>query len=301
LKSSLVMKLKLSAAVLIFIWVGVLSSPTTFAKAWRGIVPLHSTRADVEKSLGSPNFEDGYEIDGDRVTINYAAPGCQDGLPSGWNVPGNTVVNISVSSTTDLNLEDVLVQGKNYEKIYGTDPSHIDYVDNQEGVRYVTVDGALQSITYFANADDDHKLRCGEPRYAAPVPPGAQNKFEQRPFDSFGRLPFTDAETRLDTFLAVLLNLNQGSPHYRGFIITYGGRSAHPNEAATFAECAKTYLVRERQANPEFLISRDGGYRDEFTVELFIMPNDAYPPMLTPTVSPRKVRILPEAFAPCGK
>jgi hypothetical protein len=95
--------------------------------------------------------------------------------------------------------------------------------------------------------------------------------------------------------------LNQGSPHYQGFIIAYAGRSAHPNEAATFAECTKKYLVRERKANPELLIVTDGGYRDEFTVELFIMPIDAYPPVLTPTVSPRKVRILPEAFEPCGK
>jgi len=25
---------------------------------WRGIVPLHSTRADVERLIGKPNFQD---------------------------------------------------------------------------------------------------------------------------------------------------------------------------------------------------------------------------------------------------
>jgi hypothetical protein len=171
----------------------------------------------------------------------------------------------------------------------------------QDGVSYVTVDGLVQKTTYFGDQIDDKKLRCGEARYAAPIAAGAQNKFEQRPFDLFGKIPFDDAEARLDTFIAELLNLNQGAPHYRGYIVVYARRSAHPNEAANFAECAKNYLVTVREAVPETLFATDGGYRDEFMVELFIMPNDAYPPLLTPTVSPRKVRVLPDAVSPCAR
>jgi len=271
------------------------------AKAWREIVPLHSTRADVEKLLGPPTFEDsGYDIDGERALISYSAQGCAEDLPGGWNVPPNTVVNISVSSTKDLKLADVLVAGRNYEQIFGTHTPHINYVDVQDGVRYLTIDGSVQTISYFGAEADDKKLRCGEYKYAAPVPAGAKNKFEQYPFDSYGRIPFADAEARLDTFVIQLLELNKKQSNYRGFVIVYAGRSAHDKEAQSVAECSKNYLVKVREAPSETIVAVDGGYRDEFIVELYIMPNDAYPPMLMPKVAPRKVEILPGAFTPCS-
>lgn len=294
------MNVKLSATVAVLICVVIFGPQTVKCKAWKGIVPLHSTRADVEKLLGRPTFEDSeYDIEGERVLITYSARGCEEGLPGGWNVPANTVVSISLSSTKDLKLADVLVPGKNYEQIYGTHTPHVDYVDVQDGVRYSTVDGSVQTISYFGSEADDKKLRCGEYKYAAAVPAGAKNKFEQYPFDSYGKIPFEDAEARLDSFIVQLLDLNQGTPHYRGFIIVYAGRSAHAAEASTVAECSKNYLVKVREADPETVVAADGGHRDEFTVELYIMPNDAYPPMLVPTVSPRKVETLPGAFNPC--
>jgi len=288
--------------------IGVLACVFAFApkdvagKAWRGIVPLHSTRADVEKLLGGPTFEDsGYDIDGERVLVSYSAQGCEEGLPGGWNVPPNTVVSIAVSSTNDLKLADVLVPGRNYEQVYGAHTPHIDYVDVQDGVRYQTVEGSVQTISYFGAEADDKKLRCGEYKYAAPVPAETKNKFEQYPYDSYGKIPFEDAEARLDNFVIQLLNLNRGTPHYRGFIIVYAGRSAHDREAQSVAECSKNYLVKVREADSETIVAVDGGHRDEFIVELYIMPNDAYPPMLMPKVGPRKVEILPGAFTPCSK
>jgi hypothetical protein len=177
----------------------------------------------------------------------------------------------------------------------------VDYVDVQEGVRYTTLDGAVQTTTYFGSEADDKKLRCGEYKYAAPVPAGAKNKFEQIPYDSYGRIPFFDAEARLDSFMAQLANMNEGTPHYRGVIIVYAGRSAYAAEATTTATCSKDYLVSVRKADPQTVIATDGGYRDELTVELYIMPNDAYPPILMPTVSPKSVEILPGALTPCSK
>jgi hypothetical protein len=272
-------------------------------KAWKGIVPLHSTRADVERLLGQPGLEDsGYDIDDARVSINYSSQGCQEGLPGGWKVPPNTVVSISLSSTKELTLSDVLVTGRNYDEIYRVhSPQSIDYVDVQEGVRYGTTDGSVQTITYFASEADDKKLRCGEYKYAGPVPADAKNKFEQIPFDSYGKIPFEDAEARLDNFMVELETVNEGSPHYQGFIIVYAGRSAHAAEAATTAECSKNYLMKARKADSGTIIAVDGGFRDEFTVELYIMPIDAYPPRLMPTVSPKKVEILPGASTPCAR
>jgi hypothetical protein len=296
------MRVKLSALIAILAGV-ILSTPSAAqGKAWKGIVPLHSTRADVERLLGPSNLEDsGYDIDGQRVLINYSSQGCQEGLPAGWKVPANTVVSISVSSKNEIELADVLVSGKNYDQIYRVHtPQMVDYVDVQEGVRYTTIDGAVQTTTYFGSEADDKKLRCGEYKYAAPVPAGAKNKFEQIPYDSYGRIPFGDAEARLDNFIVELENLNEGKSHYRGFIIVYAGRSAYAAEASTIAACSKDYLVNVRKADPETVIAADGGYRDQLTVELYIMPNDAYPPMLMPTVSPPKVEILTGVVTPCS-
>src|ERR1051325_9854182 len=75
-----------------------------YAKEWRGITPLHSTRDDVRRLLGQPlpksgDFDDMYDVDGARVNIMYVRKPCQLGLPAdwgNWNVPPYTVVNISV-------------------------------------------------------------------------------------------------------------------------------------------------------------------------------------------------------------
>ena len=297
------MRLKFSATVMVLACVVLLTSRAASAKAWKGIVPLHSTRADVERVLGPPTVEDnGYDIDGERVLITYSSQGCQEGLAGGWKVAANTVVSISVTPKNEIKLTDVLVSGKNYDQIYRIHtPQLVDYVDVQDGVRYLANADSVQSTTYISSEADDRKFRCGEYKYAAPVPAGAKNKFEQIPFDSYGKIPFEDVEARLDSFMIQLQNMNEGAPHYRGFIIVYAGQSAHAAEASTTAECSKNYLVKVRKADPETVIVADGGYRDEFIVELYIIPNDAYPPMLLPTVSPKKVEILPGVSTPCTR
>lgn len=293
------MRVKLSAVAVIVCVFAFTPQPTP-GKAWKGIVPLHSTRTDVEKLLGPPTIEDsGYDIDGQQVQISYSSQGCQDGLPGGWNVPSNTVVNLTISAKGELKLADVLISGKNYDEIYAIHTPRVDYVDVHEGLRYATLDGSVLSTTYFGSEADDQKLRCGEYKYAGPVPAGAKHKFEQYPFDSYGKIPFEDAEARLDSFEIQLRSLNEGAPRYRGFIIVYAGRSSQAAEASTIAACSRSYLISERNTPPDNLIATDGGYRDEFTVELYIMPDDAYPPQLMPTVSPKKIEILEGRLSPC--
>lgn len=76
--------------------------PGVSAKEWRGIVPLSSTRADVERLFGKPNELDRYEVNGERADIIYS-----DGPCKGWYhslektnckcmVPKDTVLSIYV-------------------------------------------------------------------------------------------------------------------------------------------------------------------------------------------------------------
>lgn len=280
-----------------------LMSEDASAKTWRGIVPLHSTRADVEKLLGPPNNEDsGYDIDDEQTSITYGSRSCEKDLPGGWNLPSNTVVEIRVSWNKDMAMADLSVNWQKLEQIYSVRTAQIDYLDAEEGVRYTTVDGLVRAITYIGSAEDEKKFSCGPYKYAAPVPDGAKlNRFEQYPFDSYGKIPFEDSKARLDDFVAQLLEINKTRPNSRGFILVYAGQSAHDEEAKKVADCAKNYVVRVRGADPESIVAVDGGYQNEFRVELYIMPGDAYPPMLKPTVSPKKVQILTSTFDPCPR
>src|SRR5437868_9386966 len=65
---------------------------------WRGIVPLHSTRADVERILGrTPNERTRtYYLKDCDVYVVYSREDDCKRFPNGWNVPPNTVIRFDV-------------------------------------------------------------------------------------------------------------------------------------------------------------------------------------------------------------
>src|SRR5882757_1023018 len=86
------------------------------AKGWRGIIPLRSTRADVERLLGSEANKPecvqslcSYYLDDVNVHFNYSSGGCNSG-GGGWEVPLDTVIWITVyprphPRLSDLNID----------------------------------------------------------------------------------------------------------------------------------------------------------------------------------------------------
>lgn len=274
------------------------------AKPWHGIIPLRSTRADVERILGKPVLNrDVYDAPDGRAIISYSKGlPCEEGVPGLGNIPGDTVVEIYLSLTGSEKLSDLLVPEREYTRIQAAvHTPTIYYVDKQEGVQYTVQDGMVVSIGYVGSTEDEKKFSCGEYKYAAPLPANPNPmRVEQYPYDSYGKIRFEDAQARLDNFVIQLLQSNEKSRNYRGFIIVYAGRSAHAHEAQKVADCSKNYLVKVRQADPETIVAVDGGYQEEFTVQLYIYPIDAYPPMLLPTVSPKKVQMVKGRFKPCS-
>ena len=252
--------------------------------------------------MGPPNIEDyGYRFEEGLATITYSSRSCEEGLPGGWNIPLDTVVEIRVLSNAEISVADALPAGRTFEQIYAIEKTQIDYLDAEDGVQYTARDGRILAVTYIGSAADEKKLSCGQYKYAAPVPEGATlNRFAQYPFDSYsGKASLADVQARLDGFANQLQESNREKSLYRGFILVYAGRSAHPQEAKLVADCLKKYLLKVRQVDPENIIAVDAGYQDEFKVELYIMPKDAYPPLLKPTVSPKKVQILEGESSPC--
>jgi hypothetical protein len=131
------------------------------AKPWRGIVPLHSTRADVLRILGKPTrFDYIYDFDEGTVRIMYAKQRCEQGVPSGWgnwNVAPDTVINISVEA--DFPVKKLGIRNLERYKWYTDDTLATYYRLPKEGLEYSVRDGRVLEVTY-GPTENDKSLLC---------------------------------------------------------------------------------------------------------------------------------------------
>jgi hypothetical protein len=109
-----------------------------------------------------------------------------------------------------------------------------------------------------------------------------------RLFDQYGNIAFNDEKARLDNFAIQL----QNEPGAQGYIIAYGGRRGRTGEAQARADRAKDYLVNTRGVDPGRIVTVDGGFREDLTVELWIVPTGATPPTASPTLQQSDVTII---------
>lgn len=122
--------------------------------------------------------------------------------------------------------------------------------------------------------------------------------FPTQIFDSFGDICCNDEKAHLDNFAVAL----QTQPNSQGYIIFYGGRrQSHPScrsrqslqrrgESQARAARLKPYLVNLRGIDPAQVIVIDGGYRESWTAELWVVPKGATPPTAAPTVQRNDIR-----------
>ena len=137
------------------------------AKAWRRIVPLHSTRTQVRKLLGKPIIGgdgsiDLYDLREGRVHVMYARQPCEVGLPAdwgNWRVPRDTVVNISIQLHEKIPLKRLRIRNIERLKWYTGDSGATYYHDRLRGLEYQVQEGMVTAITYGPSARD-HALRC---------------------------------------------------------------------------------------------------------------------------------------------
>ena len=122
-------------------------APPPPAKGWRGLAPLRSTRADVERLLGRPESEPEsgsvYVTAGERVSVSYSRRPCD----YGWQVPPDTVISFFVYPKQPPKLADLKLDEKKYER---RRDYHIEniyyYIDREGGINY-TVDSAAGLVT----------------------------------------------------------------------------------------------------------------------------------------------------------
>jgi len=141
------------------------------AKEWHGIVPLHSSRADVERILGpakDPTKEhvSKHETENEEVTVEYSTGlPCGAGWPGVWRVPRGTVINIIVHPKKELRFADLHLDERQYKKTdnEGHGPPYFYYTDEKEGIQYEVIQGLVMTTTYF-HAAKDNNLRCPVPK-----------------------------------------------------------------------------------------------------------------------------------------
>jgi hypothetical protein len=78
-----------------------LNSQCRVDEPWKQIVPLKSTRADVERLLGPPSDTCEsmcrYKTTNDVLFVRYTGEPCSKDEGSAWRVPLNTVFEVSVN------------------------------------------------------------------------------------------------------------------------------------------------------------------------------------------------------------
>jgi hypothetical protein len=110
-----------------------------------------------------------------------------------------------------------------------------------------------------------------------------------RKIDEYGNIRFNDEKARLDNFAIEL----QNDPTAQGYLICYGGRRGRTGEGQRRCDRAKDYLVNTRGISGDRIVTVDGGYKEDLTVELWVVPSGANPPTASPTVDPSEVKATP--------
>jgi len=250
------------------------ASVSVQTKEWRGIIPLHSSKKDVERLLGPPKgrgkYVSSYESNSEFVDIYYASgPPCGSGLTNSWSVPLGTVVGIRVTTKSVLRFDSVVSDPTAYIKsIDSKDARRVYYFDEKQGVRYtlrVEDQSSVQdvmSVDYIPSKEDD-RLKCSASVSSASGP-------NVSPFEQYGHVSVARRNAILDNF-AIQLELDG---QLRGLVIAHGGRIRF-DDARKAARNARNYLVHVRRVDAERIVAVAGRRRDEAMVELYLLPKDA--------------------------
>lgn len=144
-----------------------------------------------------------------------------------------------------------------------------------------------QRITATLTADDGSSdPTCAQSAQAvAVVAPLEKVAIVAREFDECVNCSYDDQKARLDN-LAVEL---QHDPTTRAYVIAYGGRMSPLGQVEKLMSRARDYLVADRGIDASRFTIVNGGFREEDSVELWIVPSGAAAPRATPTVKAGEV------------
>ena len=147
----------------------------------------------------------------------------------------------------------------------------------------ITVDstglGSQRIIATLTADDGSSDPACAQTAQAVSIiAPLERRVIVAQEFDECNSCSYDDQKARLDN-LAVEL---QNDPTTRAYIIAYGGRTSPVGQVQRLMSRARDYLTAQRGIDASRLIVINGGFREQDSVELWIVPSGAAPPRATP-------------------
>ena len=144
-----------------------------------------------------------------------------------------------------------------------------------------------QRITATLTADDGSSdPACAQTAQAVSIIAPIEKKvIVANEFDECNSCSLNDQKARLDNLVVEL----QNDPSTRAYVIAYGGRMSPLGQVEKLMSRARDYLVSHRGIDASRLTVVNGGFREEDSVELWIVPSGAAAPQPTPTVQAGEV------------
>lgn len=271
----------------IFLWFSILAGTALTGNSqtlWQnsfGIVPLHSTRSDVERLYGvsTDSCRCNFRTSKEAIHVTFASESCA-GPVFGWNVPRDTVLEFTVFPSAPGRLSETETDLKGFVERYSPDDVSPYYTNVDKGVVFSVQDGYIFSFTYFPPPKETGKRCAGFPPYDGIPPPN--------PLATIYHRQQIHVESRLDNLASEL----SGNTRFRGYIIAYAGKKSRRGEAKQMLDIAMKYLINKQMISPDRIVAIDGGYRDTSQYDLFALSKEMPAPTPTPTIPSNRVQFV---------
>jgi hypothetical protein len=135
---------------------------------WKGLVPLHANRLDVERVLGSAVRAYGqlyvYESESERVNVWYSSGKCNRG-PDSWRVPAETMTRLEVFPAKGSTERELVFDRSKFERREWPRPTKwATYSNDADGISIEVTDiggdmEEIRSIVYRPKLKD-RQLKC---------------------------------------------------------------------------------------------------------------------------------------------
>lgn len=140
---------------------------------WRQLVPLRSTRADVERLLGSSkdDYFANYELEEGKLFVEYSSGPCRAERKGGWNVPKDVVVSFSFTPTEKKKVSAFKLNPKKFRKVVDDHVGGvIYYINDDKGITYEVQDERVD-VVYYEPASSNSHLYCSSTTEEKKTPP----------------------------------------------------------------------------------------------------------------------------------
>ncbi|HKV37236.1 MAG TPA: hypothetical protein VJP89_23035 [Pyrinomonadaceae bacterium] len=120
--------------------------------SWLGLIPLKTTRLDVEHVLGKAKWSHGstfvYETACERVDVVYSKGACEVSEVYRYDVPANVVIRFEIAPKQKITLDDLKLT-QSYVRQQESHPANsVQYRSREDGIRIdALIDNNVETVT----------------------------------------------------------------------------------------------------------------------------------------------------------